>query len=35
MPDRLARAGFSENLLTVKDDDGTPYILMRRSTPVP
>jgi len=35
MPDRLARAGFSENLLTVKDDDGTPYTLMRRSTPVP
>ncbi|MDB6069787.1 MAG: Polymyxin resistance protein ArnT, partial [Verrucomicrobiales bacterium] len=32
MSDRLARAGFAEILLTVPDDDGTPYTLLRRSS---
>ena len=33
MVDRLARAGFSEPILTVPDDDGTPYTLLRRTPP--
>ena len=27
---RLARIGFQDSILTVKDDDGTPYTLLRR-----
>lgn len=30
MGNRLAREGFTETLLTVPDDDGTPYTLLRR-----
>ena len=33
MVTRLARAGFSEQVLLVLDDDKTPYTLMRRSAP--
>lgn len=34
MADRLARSGFAEPVLTVPDDDHTPYTLLRRtSTP--
>ncbi len=32
MTDRLARSGFSEPVLTVRDDDNTPYTLLRRRT---
>lgn len=35
MLNRLARAGFTENLLTVRDDDGTPYTLLRRPAKKP
>ncbi len=31
MVSRLARAGFSDQVLTVPDDDNTPYTLLRRS----
>ncbi len=30
MVDRLARSGFSQQILTVPDDDGTPYTLLPR-----
>ena len=30
---RLARTSFSDQILTVEDDDGTPYILLRRALP--
>ena len=33
MVDRLASAGFSKPILTVPDDDGTPYTLLRRTPP--
>ena len=33
MTARLARVGFSDQILTVPDDDGTPYTLLRRSMP--
>ena len=35
MLNRLARAGFTENLLTVRDDDGTPYTLLHRPAKKP
>ena len=30
MPERLAKKGFTRELLRVKDDDGTPYVLVGR-----
>lgn len=30
---RLAKAGFSEKILEVKDDDATPYVLLKRQAP--
>ncbi|RYD32445.1 MAG: hypothetical protein EOP86_15685 [Verrucomicrobiaceae bacterium] len=32
---RLTRQGFSEKLLEVKDDDGTPYVLLKRNPQTP